>query len=357
MAIIFKVKNNKTGKVGIPEKMEFDEKGAFISLVATFDGKKEELSADNIGVMASEVESQMTTEIWKKPERYLVVGDIHAKPYIVDRIKEFLDINNYDKAIFLGDYVDDWDASPEKSHLTLQKLVDLKISSPEKIVLISGNHCQSYASAGSFRCSGFNEETRSLVKDLYRTTLNEQPIFQFAFAKGNYIFTHAVVTRTVWLNLKKCIRNKYPELIGLLKESDKTTADDVAVILNKIFLLGFENQTNELFQMFSFAGEARGGYGPPSPIWADKTELIADPMYRIRQVVGHTPVKTITFYPPRGNKEQRPNLIFCDTMSTWFEPYTGLTFNIGDLSLLQLSFGKLNVAKINIIPKEDWLTS
>ena len=290
-----------------------------------------------------------------RPKRYLVVGDIHAKPHIVDKIQKFLDINDYDKVIFMGDYVDDWNASPEKSYLTLKKLIDLKTSNPEKIILISGNHCQSYASAGSFRCSGFNEETRSLVKDLYKTALDGQPIFQFAFAKGNYLFTHAGLTGEFWKRLRFVIRTTCPELKHLLKPN--YTAKEVAGVLNICFQRGFYNQTDELFQLFAQAGQARGGRGVPSPIWADKTELLADPAPKIRQVVGHTPVKTITFYPPRGNRKQRPNLIFCDTISTWFEPYTGLTFNIGDSSLLQLNFNKLNVARINVIPKEDWLTS
>ena len=293
--------------------------------------------------------------IVRTKQKIYVVGDIHAKPHIVDKIQEFLDINDYDKVIFLGDYVDDWGASTEKSYNTLKKLVDMKLENPNKIILISGNHCQSYASAGSFRCSGFNERTRSLVKDLYKTTLNGKPIFQFAFAESNYLFTHAGVTNTYWKFLRKKIRQDYPELHHFLENPYRTTI--ISDTLNTIFERGFRDQTDELFQTFAQAGLARGGYGIPSPIWADKDELIEDPIPQIRQVVGHTPVRTISFYPPRGDKENRPNLIFCDTLSTWYEPYTGLTFPIGDSSLLQLTFGSFDTAKIETIPKDDWLTS
>ena len=289
------------------------------------------------------------------PEKILVVPDIHAKPYIVDRVFEVIDNNPFSKVIFLGDYEDDWDASPEKNYNTIKKLIELKQKMPDKIILLSGNHTQSYIFPQSFRCSGFNEETRSLVKDLYKTKIGDKYIFQFAFAKGNYLFTHAGVTRSFWGELRSLIRSHHPELRELLKSSANTRASDVSDLFNQIFITGMENPDYPPYQMFAQVGSARGGRQIPSPIWADKTELLDDPMYHIRQVVGHTPTKTIEFYPFRGDRKQRPNLIFCDTLSTLYEPYTGWTFNIGDSSLLQLTFGKLNTARINIIPKEDWL--
>lgn len=284
--------------------------------------------------------------------RYFVVGDIHAKAYMVDKIIELIEINDYEKIIFLGDYVDDWDATPEQSYNTLKKLVNLKLSQPDKVILLSGNHCQSYTSAGSFRCSGFNEQTRSLVKDLYKTKLNDEYIFQFAFAKGNYLFTHAGVTNEFYKELKFLIRSypRYSDLQPLLKS--QLQASCISELLNQIFIRGMGDQTYGPFQMFAQVGFARGGRQIPSPIWADKTELTDDPLPKIRQVVGHTPIKTITFYPENTNS---PQLIFCDTLSAWHEPYTGLTFPIGDRSILQMTFKKNNTAKIQIISKRDWL--
>lgn len=68
--------------------------------------------------------------------------------------------------------------------------------------------------------------------------------------------------------------------------------------------------------LFDMAGPARGGRSVPSPVWADRTELEADPWAGWTQVVGHTPVPTVT------NAE---GLWFCDT---WTD---------GDGSMLLLS--------------------
>ena len=46
--------------------------------------------------------------------------------------------------------------------------------------------------------------------------------------------------------------------------------------------------------LFDMAGPARGGRSVPSPVWADRTELEADPWAGWIQVVGHTPVPTVT---------------------------------------------------------------
>lgn len=70
--------------------------------------------------------------------------------------------------------------------------------------------------------------------------------------------------------------------------------------------------------LFDMAGPARGGRSTPSPVWADRTELEADPWAGWIQVVGHTPVPTVT---------NAGKLWFCDT---WTD---------GDSSMLLLSDG------------------
>lgn len=293
----------------------------------------------------------------KPRERYLIVGDIHCKIWVIEAIKKQL--NNYDKIIFLGDYVDGWIASPEMSYNTVKALVGLKLANPDKITLLMGNHCCGATFAGNFRCSGYNENTHSLVKDLYRTKDSTgKHIFQLAYAKGNYLFTHAGLTSSFWKYSVQGLSRERQKELGLatpLNKKQSYRAEDIAFALNSLFDYGFIEPANALFNIFSQAGQARGGYSDASPLWADKSELIADPMYHIRQVVGHTPVKTITFCKSNNNPEARANLIFCDTMSEWYEPYTGLTFPIGDMSLLELDFGKLNTPRKRVIPKKDWL--
>ena len=66
-------------------------------------------------------------------------------------------------------------------------------------------------------------------------------------------------------------------------------------------------------------GQARGGWdtAAPSPCWADRTELAADPLPGFRQVVGHTPVPTVLFQRSvAGVCAGNPvDLWFCDTHS------------------------------------------
>lgn len=284
----------------------------------------------------------------------LVVGDIHAKIWIVNAVEKLLP--KYDRVIFLGDYEDDWGATPEMTYNVVKKLIDLKIANPRKIICLMGNHSTSEWLGGNFRCSGFNESTHSLVKDLYKTQLDGNiPVFQIAYSHGNYLFTHAGVTQHFWNDTKILIRNHYPQLQDLLKINHSPTV--ISNILNYAFLQGLNDSDDKLFRTLAQAGSARGGWGTPSPLWTDKAELIADPLlYDTKQVVGHTPVKTITYHRTHENPKRLPDLIFCDTLSTYYEPYTGLELPIGDGSLLQLDFsGKTNHARKTILHKKDWL--
>lgn len=268
----------------------------------------------------------------------LVVGDIHCKPHITRAVKKLLP--NYDKVVFLGDYEDDWTATPELSYQTVKELIDLKLSEPDKIILLWGNHTASNAIPDLFKCSGFNSETHTLLKDLYDTKLNGKSVFQLAYSEGNYLFTHAGVTNSYLKLLKASIQHYYPDLQSLV---DHTTAEKLCFLLNTIFYNGLKDHNYPLFRMLNQVGPARGGYHQiPSPLWADKSELLKDPIPGISQVVGHTPVKTITI-------DKKTSSIFCDTFSTSFIPFTGLELPIGDSTLLELSFNKIHRARKKII--------
>ena len=283
-----------------------------------------------------------------KPLKLAAIGDIHTKLWIINQAKKLLP--NYDKMIFLGDYVDDWDASPEASYETVKQLIDLKLQYPKKVILLAGNHCQSEGFAGSFRCSGFREETHQLVKDLYKTRDNgNAPLFQIAYSKGSYLFTHAGVTNQFWKDTQLLIKNHYPELQDLLKQKTKLPSI-ISNVLNYAYLQGLSDQTDRLFQTLGQAGASRGGMGTPSPIWADKTDLIANSIPKVNQVVGHTPVNTITTHIVRNGDKTSHLLYFCDTFSTYYFPYLGGTcLPIGDNTFLELTFYSNGRVKPNVL--------
>lgn len=243
--------------------------------------------------------------------RTLFVGDLHCKYHILERVIELGE--KYDKVIFLGDYVDDWFAVPEASYNLLNRLIEYKKSNPKKVVLCLGNHCLSEWFGRPFVCSGYNPLTSNLVKPLFEQNEN---LFDIVYANesNDYICSHAGFT------------NSY--LRDTLKKNFRSPKQ-LSEYINRAFHNRFNYESSHqeeyerVFYSLADAGIGRGGANEPSPLWADKSELIHDWWPHI-QIVGHSPVKTITFYN-RDDKE----IYFCDTFSTYRDGSY-----IGDCSLL-----------------------
>lgn len=232
--------------------------------------------------------------------KLLCVGDLHTKQHILDAIQPRF--AEYERVVFLGDYCDDWVAMPEDSYYLLKSLVELKQQQPERIILLLGNHDLSEWLGSRFSCSGFNYNTHALVKPFFD---EHQDLFQLAFCWHKIVFTHAGIT-TGWLRSLPHIK---------LKEIRQTLKDNPAwltELFNESLTKTDDPVAQTIFNAFAQAGPARGGSGAPSPIWADKKELLADPAPFLAQIVGHTPVPNIEVTPQ--SKAHRL-LAFCDTFS------------------------------------------
>lgn len=247
-------------------------------------------------------------------EKILVCGDLHAKYHIFEYVKSLA--YKYDKVIFLGDYVDDWNTPPEASYNLLNSLIEWKKSEPDRVVLLWGNHDLSEYMPEIFRCAGFNQRTSDLVREVFR---KNEHLFQIAYNWNRVLFTHAGLTDSFAKQLE-------------IDDFQNGWSNIVANELNT--LLDTEEKRNMLAQV----GQARGGASIPSVIWADKAELEEDPSSDFIQVVGHTPVEEITTYT-----NDEANLIFCDTFSTY--PNGAM---IGNGSLLEIKFEN-NGLKYSII--------
>lgn len=70
--------------------------------------------------------------------RVLAVGDIHQKKWIVDKVINVID--GYDKVVFVGDYLDNWDADPFDRVSMVGYLANIKNRYGDKVVFIAGNH-------------------------------------------------------------------------------------------------------------------------------------------------------------------------------------------------------------------------
>lgn len=230
----------------------------------------------------------------------LFVGDLHAKYHILEKVKELS--KNYNQVIFLGDYVDDWNAVPEASYNLLKSLIEFRLDNPGKIHLLLGNHDLSEWFGRPFTCSGYNPLTSKLVEPNFSTY---EHIFDIAYSDDTFIATHAGITKGWW--------NKYLSETPCKKLTPKVYAD----ALNWTFHhRNTDVSAEEAFYGLADVGYLRGGHNIPSPLWADASELMEDGINSI-QIVGHTPQRTVTFY--NIDKE----IYFCDTFSTYTDnsPY------------------------------------
>ena len=56
--------------------------------------------------------------------KVLFVGDVHNHSYIFEDVKKLDDKYHFDRIIFTGDYVDDWNTTNKESLETLDKVIE-----------------------------------------------------------------------------------------------------------------------------------------------------------------------------------------------------------------------------------------
>jgi hypothetical protein len=198
--------------------------------------------------------------------RFITIGDLHGR-------RDWLKINpdNYDKIIFVGDYMDSFDICGFDIFTNFTELLDFKKKYPDKVVLLLGNHdlYYWYGGAQAHHCSGVKSELVFDIGDLMRIN---RSLFQVAYQYDNYIWTHAGI-HLGWYRL--FIKNKI--------EADDS---DLADTLNRLF----EYNYKPLFNVSPW----RGGISKEGGMfWADKHETWDKPLPGYHQIIGHTPVDNI----------------------------------------------------------------
>lgn len=208
-------------------------------------------------------------------KKYLLFPDIHGRTYWKD-VLEKVDIDDFEKVIFLGDYVDPYPfentISVDSAIENFREIIDFKSKNDDKVVLLLGNHDYYYftktfgPSRYSVRC---HEELEMMFED-------DRNFFQIAFETDKTLFTHAGVVAG-WLNF--CRQLKGAETIN-------PSAETLNTLIN-------ETVGKQCLQM---VGESRGGrYAKGSCIWADWHEhphsssiLKEEYNFDKVQVFGHT---------------------------------------------------------------------
>lgn len=224
--------------------------------------------------------------------RTLVIPDVHLKPRIFDRAATILESGQAEFAVVLGDLVDDWGQyhNIDLYERTLNQAIDFAKEFP-KTLWCYGNHDLSYI--WRMQQSGYSYTAQftceSGLKRLYATicrSSDHNPPMGVVQRVDNVWFSHAGVTEDYAL-----------KLVGTNKHKDGTpwANDD-----NFIFNLCNDANIHALWE------EDSPVWARPQDVWGRQAEMYK--AEKIMQVVGHTPMKKITFVD---------NLLSTDVFSTY----------------------------------------
>ena len=205
--------------------------------------------------------------------RMLIIPDTHGRTFWKDFIKTH-PIGDFDKVVFLGDYVDPYSSfepiSVEDTIRNFKEIVEFKKQNMDKVVLLLGNHDFYYF----FKIPG-NSRYSSLRHFDYEEIFEEnRNLFVIAYETEGTLFTHAGYLKGWEDYVNNCDRHYK---IGIKLEP---TAESLNSLIN----------TKDGEYALNLVSCERGGrYGYGSCIWADVSEHCYNEGYEGKfQVFGHT---------------------------------------------------------------------
>lgn len=222
----------------------------------------------------------------------VAIGDIHGR-----REWSLINPDGVDRMIFNGDYCDSYVYSNAEILSNLQDIIKLKRKYFDKVFLLLGNHDLHYMYENEFSCSGFRPE---MYHDLHSLFIHNKDCFQMAHQIGKMIFTHAGISNK-WYKMHK-------ETID--EVATKFETKDLADTFNHMMWM----KENKILHQ---VGHLRGGYYDCGGItWADRRETSNDYLVGYHQVVGHTPIETITKFG-----DDKSSIRYIDVLGTAPEFY------------------------------------
>ncbi len=124
--------------------------------------------------------------------KIIVIGDIHGRSIWKDIIAKE---GNFDKVIFLGDYVPSYDnISYEDQIKNLKEILDFKEENSDKVILLRGNHDLNGLGYYWAECGGHSPILNILMKEIREKFLN---LTQWIYIYENTVFSHAGISK-VW---------------------------------------------------------------------------------------------------------------------------------------------------------------
>lgn len=192
--------------------------------------------------------------------RILVLGDTHGH----DSWKAVVNHEDFDKVIFLGDYLDSFTVKPEVIANNFCDLLNFKQSMGDKCKLLYGNHDHSYWNAE--RCSGYKFHAVSMYMPLLEDAFKES-LIDLIHIEGDIIFSHAGVSE-YWLKKVAILESVHDINFNTIVNLDT---------LNWNMMTGYDGYGNTISQ---------------SPIWIRPQSLLKSKVDGYRQIVGHTNMGT-----------------------------------------------------------------
>jgi HD superfamily phosphohydrolase YqeK len=188
-----------------------------------------------------------------------IIPDVHGRQFWT-KIKDKVD--DFDKIIFLGDYLDPYTRyegiTCEQALNNFKELLEFANDHKDRVILLYGNHDLFYIDEEK-ECCRHDYLNQGEIRKLFRENSN---LFQFAYKQDGCLFTHAGVT-SEWL----------------LQNNFKIDEEHIVSFLN--------SNPNELWQI----GASRGGfYDFGSPVWscAYGDWPFCNNPYNLIQIFGHS---------------------------------------------------------------------
>jgi hypothetical protein len=273
----------------------------------------------------------------EKRYNILTIGDIHGrsawkelifggetefffwKQAVENNYLEYEDkfsFHEYDKIIFVGDYVDSFDISSADILENLKEIVLFAKTYPDLVVLLLGNHDIQYIVPNEI-CSGYRGE---MYHDLHQLFKENEDLFRIAFLdefeheyKGRLImnrtlWTHAGVTHGWFTEFTRDIANPRYRHQEFFEGSENWKIDE---IINTAWKLRVDNLYN--------VDATSGGHSVwAGPLWVRPHILNDFYLEGYDHVVGHTPQSAVYQFCPllgvESNPEKLNTLTYVDAL-------------------------------------------
>jgi hypothetical protein len=214
----------------------------------------------------------------------IVFGDIHGLTTWKAIVEDFPN----SKYIFMGDYLDPYnEINAQELIKNLELIIQLKISRPNDVVLLLGDHDMHYISRKITRRPRYNTRIAKQAAALFS---QHKHLFQFAYQSHKLLFTHAGIDHC-WF------------------------VDDFKGCLNKNIAEQLNNPTNKQ-KSFLYSNKLHGGDITDHIFWF---QALCNPLKGFTQIVGHHSVNDITELHFDNGR-----YIFCDCL------FNGKCFGIDD---------------------------